>query len=270
MMKNLIRLLVAVIITLWMTVFSSPLYATLCQSQLTNKVTDYVAQQLILELLIEVQKIFLKRSIADSGTEKSGLPLLQKFLDVTLAAQQKASMNHSEHLCSVFLDKINVTLIDPRASKVKLAKERGLVVATECPRYKLLTRPNCGKRKHLDLHNLFTFYLRNVHGICGEAIIWEPLQRRGPVKTLFEQLSSKERFAKLYKFHEQPANGEFRERNNFFTLFYLDFLAESIRVKEPDLVYREFLGVREDIIKKYPNLRYLQRLLRYLMNEGGL
>ncbi|EDN71548.1 hypothetical protein BGP_0725 [Beggiatoa sp. PS] len=166
-------------------------------------------------------------------------------------------------------------MVDPRAIKVKLAKEGAHVIANECPRYQLLKSNACSKDR-LDIHNFFVFYLLNVRGICGPPVKWEPSQAEAPIKPFFDLLSEpNKRFAKLYKFHEQPDNGIFRKdiqvkEKNFFILFYLDFLAESIRVKEVDFVYQEFLGPREDIIDKYPMLGYLRRLLHSLMVRGGL
>lgn len=259
-----------------LTLLLAPAYAaTSCKPQLTDNITDYVAQQLILEMLIDVQQQFLERFIADSRTKESERALFKRFLEVTLAAR-KDNNTQSQYLSKVFLADWGVTLVDPREDKVKLAEEKARVVANDCPSYRLLTVQSCAKQ--LDAHNFLTFYLRNVQGICGEPVKWKPSLKRGKIKTLFELLSGpkEERFRKLYEFHEQPRHryfrrGPFREVGNFFTLFYLDFLVESIRVKAPDFAYSHFLPAREDVVEKYLNLGYLRRLLRVLMmNPAGM
>jgi hypothetical protein len=45
---------------------------------------------------------------------------------------------------------------------------------------------------------------------------------------------------------------------------------ESIRVKEPNLVYYEFLAARVELMEKYPTLGYLRRIMSVLMSWGGL
>jgi len=276
-MKN--SLSVAVIV-LW-SLCLAPAYAGVsCKPQLTNNITDYVAQQLILDMLIDVQQQFLDRFIADSRTEKSERALFQRFLDVTLAARKgNNNIMQGEYLSKEYLADWGVTLVDPREDKVKLAEERARVIANDCPRYRLLTAKSCGNNaRQLDAHNFLTFYLRNVQGICGKPVKWKPSRRVGMFKTLFELLSgSKEkRFTKLRKFHAQPHHryfrrGSFREEGNFFTLFYLDFLVESIQAKAPNFAYNHFLPARVDIVEKYSNLKYLIRLLRILMvNPAGM
>jgi hypothetical protein len=259
----------ASIMTLWLMLFSSTYAVPACQSELTNSITDHAAKRLILGSLIDLQQRFLERYIADPHTEQSEKTLVKPFLEATLAAQQDNNKQPRQYLANVSLKKMGVTLVDPRAIKVKLARERVRVMANECPRYRLLTSGRgCSKRK-LDMHNFFAFYLQNVQGLCGAPVNWKPTYHQGVIK-YFKLLSSKERFKVLYKFHEQTVNGQFGIRRNFFTLFYLDFLVESVRVKEPNMAYYEFLAARPDLIEKYPTLRYLRDMMSVLMSWGGL
>ncbi len=269
-MMKLVRLL----IFLGLTLLSQSMLAASCQSQLTDSITDYANKHLILNLLIEVQQAVLQRSLRNPKYQ-SQYPLFEQFREASLSAQNN-TFTKSNFLANEYLADRDITLVDPRKIKLELTTQKADVIASECPRYQLLTAKDCSKDK-LDIHNFFTFYLHNVRGICGKPVEWVPTQTDAPIKPFFEVLSEpNKRFLLLYEFHEQPYNGMFREdlrvppQKNFFVAFYLDFLAESIRAKAVDFVYQEFLGPREDVIERYPTLGYLRPLLNSLMVTGGL
>ena len=258
-------------------VISTVQATTSCPIKISESMTDYIAQQSILQELMVIQQKFLERYLDDPRYKSRDNRTFRDFLEVTVAARTHKNITKKE-LPQQVLEEFGMILIDPRPLQIKLGKEKARVISEECPDYQVLTLSQChGQSKHFEMHHLIVFYVRNIHGLCGKPITWTP-STMPIVTSFFNLLSSEQGLAKRYEFLVNIQNKRFLKRtnrNNFLKLFYINFVLEAIRSKDDSIInlaVTEILASLqgEFFMEKYPTLRILSKTLRVLRAEGGV
>lgn len=191
-----------------------------CQKDLPVSMTRYLVLRNLYDMFLTIQPRIIQHIMIELKKGRHEIPeRLQQFSSLSIT---QANSHYT-------MDQFDVTLFDYQTLQPQLAMLKEIAEQEACPMLQPLDRNFCTQGEW-DQHMLLSYYVRNIHGLCGEPITWQPAENSGQiVRDLHQIFSSSQFFSKLDYYYEQPQSQKKMLRAfNIFKVINADYLHWSI------------------------------------------
>ena len=230
--------------------------------KLPDTVLDLFVYQTVEKLLLEsYQSLMVNMKKFDTVLNKDEQNTLKTYASLSMLSETE--MNQEvDYLPDHTIERLDFLMTDIRRihHKTQKMKER-LDFQSICSQ--MLIQPIEKKNlMKIEQHNLFVYFTGRILQICPQKIQWQPHPdtSHSVINILYHALENP-LFNNLHSYLENFNNKPFMRTENIFIGLYVKYLELAFEALHTNMVIRELLHGRPDLIKKYPELEYLENAM---------
>lgn len=232
-------------------------------------VADYIGKRCMLKILPHAQAMLIIDYLNDADThlttsEKTELKRFLQLSDVDILQSSAVDSDYEE---TVYLEKFRFWLYDPRRLAAEVDQLEQVIQNDICKKVRLKTGTSGDKM--IEWHNYLVFYLRNVHGICGDTLQWKPSGKYYFISDLYNSVGQSESVYKtLRDYFLDARNRPFQLSDNYSMTTYFYYLLLSYEQKHVKMALQEFLVKRQmDLGRRFHEMKYMRALLAVMKDR---
>lgn len=227
---------------------------------LPSEIRDFVALDAVSAILPAAQLEVIDYYLKDEATTPEESALLERHKLLL----EGSGNDGAPPVAARHLDKLGITLVDPRPVSKRLVHEREAVEDEVCGRIELVDDADASGERH----NLIVFYVKNVLGLCGERVDWRPADASSAIGDFYALFADGNYYKNLDAHLEDFRNEPFMRRHNLFEAVYFQYLRLAFEARSIDFPRREFVDRRLDLRRSCPELKYLSEYFAVMVRAG--